>query len=202
MKLSRLQIIILLLLFYIQMNKTSQPFTPDLSAAEFESRTIAGLHVMLSESPFEQSDPTIESLLEDQNLQEETKSAENNSNEIVATTNARLVLLTDPINCAPCRNLEANVISRLKGDEGKSANWKIGTDENNNIQVVDRNKDFDKFMDYIADLNKFIKNGVGIPVMFKVDQDGNIDQSSVRMGSMTMKEFGEYYNGLFNQNAN
>lgn len=202
MKLSKIQIIVLALLFYIHINKTSQPFVPDLSAAEFESRTIAGLHVMLSESPFEQSEPTIESLLSEESPQQEGSSEQSNSSETATIINSRLVLLTDPINCGPCRNLEANVISRLKSDEGKNLSWKIGPEDTNNLQILDRNKDFNPFMDYIAELNKFIKNGVGIPVMFKVGPDGKIDQSSVRMGSMTMKEFGDYYNGLFNQNIN
>jgi hypothetical protein len=217
MKLSKIQIIVLVILFYIQINKTTQPFIPDLSAAEFESRTIAGLHVMLSESPFDQSEPTIESVLNDQTEtdaavnadstdnngdQQDTSIEQNNSSESVATKNARLVLLTDPINCAPCRMLELNVISRIKSDEGKKLNWKVGNGEDTSLQILDRNKDYDKFMYYINELNKFTKNGVGIPVMFKVTDAGEIDKASVKMGSMTMKEFGEYYNGLFDQNIN
>ena len=201
MKLTKIQIIILCALFYLHFNKNPQTFTPDLSAAEFESRTIAGLNVMLSESPFEESEPTIESLLTEDNVQQESITPENTVSEIVATKNARIVLLTDPVNCGPCRTLDFNVISRIKSDEGKTLKWKVGPDENNSLQLLDRNKSPEEFNKYLTELNKFVKGGVGIPIMFKVDENGDIDQSSVRMGSMTMKEFGEYYNGLFYKNT-
>ena len=202
MKLSKIQIFVLILLFVYHFNKQKEVFTPDLSAAEFESRTIAGLNVMLSESPFDQTEPTVESVL-NEDLGVQVEPPEQKQEEVAPVEKKRrLILLTDPINCGPCRTLESLVISRLKGEEGKKLGWSVGVEETNKLQVVDRNKDEEKFLDYLKKLNVFYKNGVGIPVMFIIDEDGNVDKSSINMGSMSMKEFGEYYNGILLKDNN
>jgi hypothetical protein len=154
---------------------------------------------MLSESPFEETEPTVESVLnEETELQQDPQPQQ----EPVVEKKKRLILLTDPINCGPCRSLESLVISRLSADEGKKLGWTVGTDESKMLQVIDRNKAGQQFSEYINKISTIKKTGVGIPLMFVIDEEGNIDESTINMGSMTMLEFSRYYNGIFIKNDN
>ena len=60
-------------------------------------------------------------------------------------------------------------------DRYQKLGWTKGTDRTNMIEIVDINKDMDKFNIYADKLNKFDEDLVlGTPTLIKIDKSGKI----------------------------
>ena len=48
----------------------------------------------------------------------------------------RMILVTDPPNCGPCRDLEKTLLATLRNEQHKKAGWTIGNSDTDTIQVL------------------------------------------------------------------
>lgn len=97
----------------------------------------------------------------------------------------RIVILTAPAWCSPCRGLDNNMTTVIN-PVLKQSGWKIGSDKNNHIQVVDIDKD-----GYASNLY----SPPTVPCILLVDdrvKEGYVvDQLS---GAVTVKSLTDLYN--------
>lgn len=48
----------------------------------------------------------------------------------------RMILVTDPPNCGPCRDVDRTLLATLRNEQHKKAGWTIGNSETDTIQVL------------------------------------------------------------------
>jgi hypothetical protein len=48
----------------------------------------------------------------------------------------RMILVTDPPHCGPCRDVERTLLATLRNEQHKKGGWTIGNSENDTIQVL------------------------------------------------------------------
>lgn len=86
----------------------------------------------------------------------------------------RVICLTNLKTCAPCIKLESTM-SLFDTDRYQKLGWTKGPERTNMIEIVDINKDMDKFNIYADKLNKFDdKLVLGTPTLIKIDRSGKI----------------------------
>lgn len=184
MKLSKVQVIILIILFFIWKNKSSpNNYVADVSNLNLQSKTVSGLNVLLSDiNPSEYEN------------QYSISKSENNTPKILKE---RLVLLTDSINCAPCIQFERSVLNFLTNQENKSLGWRVGNRSDDHLQIVDINYDRDLFESYVTILSVNGIYDVGTPMLFKITNDNKVQPDAVSYGYITANEFLDYYQAHF-----
>lgn len=96
----------------------------------------------------------------------------------------RVILVTQPKTCAPCRNVDKNIVEVLKNDFHKRSGWEVSNSNRANLQVLDLSNQEDiKIIDELG-LDFSV-----IPTFFKVDKNGNIDDSMTKEGDMSYGDF-------------
>lgn len=184
MKLSKVQVIILIILFFIWKNKNSpNNYVADVSNLNLESKAISGLNVLLSDLQ-----PT------------ESQNQYSVSEEEVDTPKVlkeRLVLLTDSINCVPCIQFEESVLNFLRNEENKSLGWRVGNKNDDHLQIVDYNYNQDLFEHYVSILDVNGIYDIGTPMLFKITSDNKVQPEAVSYGYITANEFLNFYQTHF-----
>lgn len=93
----------------------------------------------------------------------------------------RVVLVTQPRSCVPCRSVEKNIIVALKNDSHKKAGWIVGNTRDCHLQVLDLDSKSD--VDEIASLGIEIGS---IPSFYFIRKSG-VEKTFT--GSMSYKDY-------------
>lgn len=180
MKLSKTQIIILIILFFVWKNKNqTNNYVADIASLNRQAKTVSGLNILLSDiQPSEY---------------ENQYSITKTEAQTPKVLKERLVLLTDSINCAPCIQFERSVLNFLKNEENKSLGWRVGNRNDDHLQIVDYNYNKELFEYYITVLSVNGIYDVGTPMLFKITNDNKIEADAVSYGYITTEEFLDFY---------
>lgn len=186
MKLSKFQIIILVVLFFIWKNQNGggidgPNYIADIARLNQEAKVVSGLNILLSDiQPSEY-----------ENQYSESKST------APKVLKERLVLLTDSVSCAPCIQFERSVLEFLRNDENKALGWRLGERSDDHIQIVDISKNQELFEYYVTVLSVNGIYDIATPMLFKITNENKIDPQAVSYGSITADEFLDYYQEFF-----
>jgi len=164
----------------------SPPFIADLSAQELEAKVIAALLVLSDDgpTPIPVVIPEVKIITP---LEEPREVVEIEDLATIPGRRPRVILLTDTKRCSPCVLMDRTIVNVLKQDNFKSAGWTVGRDNINTLEVVDINKDKEKFWEYSTLLsNSNLNYNSTIPVFVRVNKKGVIDKIS---GPMTLEQF-------------
>lgn len=97
----------------------------------------------------------------------------------------RMILVTDPPNCGPCRDVDRTLLATLRNEQHKKGGWTVGSSENDTIQVLslsnpEERKIIDELeLDYLA-IPAFIRYG---------SEDENL------VGNVSYETFLRYFHG-------
>lgn len=125
----------------------------------------------------------------EETTKEEVKKEVVEKKEVVKELYPRIVLVTQPRLCAPCRKIDNNIVSVLKNEAHQKSGWKVGNTSDNNLQILDLDSSED-----IKEVERLGLSFLGIPIFFKIKADGTIDENSVHEGEMSYAEFIKYSN--------
>lgn len=92
----------------------------------------------------------------------------------------RTILVTDPINCQPCRQLDSGLLSILRNKDHQSVGWVLNDTEDATLQVLDINKPED-----VAEIERL---GLSVSVVPTFIRYGDDQQESLS-GAISYEEF-------------
>lgn len=189
MKLSKFQIIAIILLLFYWFNKgggiTPQP--PDLSEAHLSAKVTAGIYVLLDEGVKNTS----------VNRTESTETASDPKDEVEVEHPfkgrfPRVMLITDSVNCAPCKRVDSNIIQVIKTEKWKKAKWTVGGPDDA-VEIIDVSKDKDKFFDTVNKLSAINDEVDGrTPTFVKFNNKGEV--TDVVVGEISLDQFVKLHN--------
>lgn len=198
MKLSKFQIIAIIILCFLWFN-TKSPISPerhiDLSDENLESRAVSALYVLVDDDLKTTSVKPVESSVTASNPEDEAEVVP--EKEKAEGKFPRVALFTDSVNCAPCRTVEANVIKPLRTDGWLEYGWTTG-DKNSVLEVIDLAKDQDAFFNMVEKYSKLapekLQNKIDgrTPTFVKFNKKGEIVK--VVVGPISLKEFIDLHN--------
>lgn len=181
MKLTKWQILALVVLIWFYTKGgigPVTPFVPQLHGADLDAKVLAGMLVLADEAaPSVKPQTTVEPVVE-----------EPVSTPIVFDgRRPRSIILTDLVNCGPCRTYDT-VMAKFKSKSFKSRGWDVGTTKDHVIEVVDINKDPDKFQAYFELLAEYDDKIVAVtPTTIFLNKDGTVKE--VVTGVIQVNEF-------------
>lgn len=195
MKLNKFQIIGLLLLIWFYTNSggglVRPPFTPDLSAADLESKVLAGMLVLADDHPVpvvakQLPLPPIPTEEVEPVVVEEVSDPK--EIELFPGRYPRAIVLTDTVNCVPCINYDKNTINVFRKPDWQKQGWSIGSETTNMIEIVDLSKDENKFYEYFEKLADFRDTiSPATPTTVFLSADGTV--KDIKIGSISHGEF-------------
>lgn len=206
MRLSKFQIIILLLIFwaYTQNAGSILPlpkpnYTPDLQDEDLEAKVLAAMIVIADdhkikesitatiipakEIPQDQPKATIEEVEVEPPTQSDPKEVE-----LFPGRYPRAIILTDTVNCGPCRDYERNTVNVFRTKTWQDNGWTIGSSSDNVIEIVDLPKEESKFYEYFDKLTALDKNiSPSTPTTVFINMDGTV--KDIKIGKIPHSDF-------------
>lgn len=177
----KLRLFLILILFFIwnkQKTINTDNWQPDMFYSELEAKALGASMTFISDvpvkvvrevTPVETAEPTI---YQEEEIMEETLFIDDKFNDNGRWP--RIICLTNLKTCAPCIRLESTM-SLFDTDRYQKLGWTKGPERTNMIEIVDINKDMDKFNIYADKLNKFDEKLIlGTPTLIKIDRSGKI----------------------------
>lgn len=190
MKLSKFQIIVLLLLVWFYTNSKGgglipTPFVPQLEGADLEAKVLAAMIVIADDHkpkvlPTVVKDAPIEEVLPEQSAVDEV--------ELFPGRYPRAIVLTNTVSCPPCKDYDRTTINIFRTKTWQDSGWSIGSEATNVIEIVDLSKEEDKFYDYFEKLSNVRKDiSPSTPTTVFINADGSV--KDVRIGKILHNEF-------------
>lgn len=177
----KLRLFLILILFFIwnkQKTINTDNWQPDMFYSELEAKAIGASMTFISDTPVkiireaipaEIAEPAI---YQEEKIMEETLFIDDKFNDNGRWP--RVICLTNLKTCAPCIKLESTM-SLFDTNKYQKLGWTKGPERTNMIEIVDINKDMDKFNIYADKLNKFDEKLIlGTPTLIKIDRSGKI----------------------------
>jgi hypothetical protein len=198
MKLSKFQIIVLLLVVWFYTNSRGgglipTPFVPQLEAADLEAKVLAAMVVLADDHKPAPALPTVAKEvvpetpkpIEDEVLPEQTSIEEA---ELFPGRYPRAIILTNTVSCPPCRDYDRTTVNIFRTKTWQDSGWSIGSEATNVIEIVDLSKEEDKFYDYFEKLSSVRKDiSPSTPTTVFINVDGSV--KDVRIGKILHNEF-------------
>jgi hypothetical protein len=78
----------------------------------------------------------------------------------------RTILVTDPVNCRPCKQVEAGLLSVLRSDAYKKSGWVVDNTEDATLQVLDINNPDD-----VKEIERLGLSFVAVPTFIRYNTD-------------------------------
>jgi hypothetical protein len=193
MKLSKFQIIVLLLVVWFYTNSRGgglipTPFVPQLEAADLEAKVLAAMVVLADDHKPAPVLPTVvkeAAPIEDEVLPEQTSIEEA---ELFPGRYPRAIVLTNSISCPPCTDYDRSTISIFRTKTWQDNGWSVGSEAANMVEIVDLTKEEDKFYDYFDKLSSVRKDiSPSTPTTIFINMDGTV--RDIRIGKISHSEF-------------
>jgi len=183
MKLNRLQILALLLLMWLYFSgPPSIPFVPNMDDEDLDAKVIAGMLVIADEQKLKPLPSTLEPVIE---LVEEPMEEQK---EVFSGRKPRVILLTNLKSCIPCMHVDRNIVSVLKTKRYQDAGWTVGAEEVNMVEVVDFDKNSEKFQKYVEMISDPEFMAV-TPTFLRINHNGELDTNGILTGSVDLQTF-------------
>lgn len=198
MKITKLQIVILLFVFWAYTNWGSgilplpKPnYTPDLRDEDLEAKVLAAM-IVVADDHKPQALPVVKDVVAEQpKAIEETEEPPQSSIEEVELFPGRYpraIILTDMVNCGPCRDYDRTTVNIFRTKTWQDNGWTVGADPDKVIEIVDLSKEENKFYDYFDKLATIRKNiSPSTPTTVFINADGTV--KDIKIGKISHNEF-------------
>lgn len=192
MKMTKLQIVILLLVFWAYTNGGSgilplpKPnYTPDLRDEDLEAKVLAAM-IVIADDHTPKSVNSVETEVAQEVAPPIIEEPEEVMDNLFPGRFPRAIVLTDGKNCAPCKDYKRETLDIFtRGDWGKSG-WTMGPDKDKMIEVVDL-IDEKKFYEYFDKLNTIKDIEPSVPTTVFLDYTGKVIH--IKSGKIEFSEF-------------
>lgn len=197
MKITKLQIVILLLVFwaYTRGGGSILPlpkpdYIADLRDEDLDSKVLAAMFVLADDH--KPTAPIIEVAKETPKAIEETQELPPQSDikesELFPGRYPRSIILTDTINCGPCREYDRTTVNIFRTKSWQDGGWTVGAESDKVIEIVDLSKEEDKFYDYFDKLSIIRKDiSPSTPTTVFINADGTV--KDIKIGRISHSEF-------------
>ena len=151
MKLSKFQIIALLLLVWLYTNSKGgglipTPFVPQLEGADLEAKVLAAMIVIADDH----KPKVLPTVVKDVPVEEEVLPEQSaiDEAELFPGRYPRAIVLTNMVSCPPCIDYDRTTINIFRTKTWQDNGWTIGSESTNVIEIVDLSKEDVKVYDY------------------------------------------------------
>lgn len=193
MKLSRWQIVALLAAVWLYTSgfgknifPSPTPFVADMEDENLEGKVIAAMLLIADDNakPEIVAVETIEVAKEEPKIVEDVKPVSPWDGRF-----PRAIVLTDLTSCSPCINYENNTIKHLRAQNFKDLGWSVGNSPNDIVEVVDINKDPEKFDKYFTELATSVDKTISpaTPTTIFINKNGEVEL--IKVGGITLSTF-------------
>lgn len=193
MKLSRWQIVALLAAIWLYTSGIGKgifpsptPFAPNMEDEDLEGKIIAAMLLIADDDakPKAVAAETIEVAEEELKVVEDVKPVSPWAGRF-----PRAIILTDLTSCSPCINYENNTIKHLRAQNFKDLGWSVGNSTDDIVEIVDINKDPEKFNKYFDELAKSFDKTISpaTPTTIFINKNGEVEL--VKIGGITLSTF-------------
>ncbi len=172
----KLKLLFIIILFFIwnkqrTVNTDNSNWQPDMFYAELEAKALGASMTFVNDLPIKNVVESVVASTEEE-IMDETILIDDKFDENGRWP--RIICLTNLKTCSPCVELESTM-SLFDKDKYQKLGWTKGRENTNMIEIVDINKDMDKFNIYADKLHKFNEKLIlGTPTLIKINNSGEI----------------------------